>query len=267
MVAAALAFVVLNMGFFTSQRSKDVIGTGLGEASSAIEIDGTVVAGVNATAQNIDYFYVPLRLSAGKSSVDVTPGKAAVALWSPTRGFTYSDIYVAALSFRIASNDKAPPSSLETDKATPIKIADKIVLYIAAYNDSTTSTFYLSAFNAAGNNIGNLTITYSDYLQIAEGASKTFATFGSPSILEFIAQNLASQTGKSVAIIAWTTNRNPDFVVDPGEKVLLFIYLWGNDKLNAYDLVKAELRIPVGAPLTIERSVPASLTQEIVDLG
>jgi flagellin FlaB len=43
-VAAALAFVVLNMGFFTTQRSKETIGSGLAQASSALEIDGTVLA-------------------------------------------------------------------------------------------------------------------------------------------------------------------------------------------------------------------------------
>ncbi|RLG74627.1 MAG: flagellin, partial [Thermoprotei archaeon] len=45
-VAAALAFVVLNMGFFTTQQSRAAIQRGLGEASSALELDGTVVAHV-----------------------------------------------------------------------------------------------------------------------------------------------------------------------------------------------------------------------------
>jgi flagellin FlaB len=49
-VAAALAFVVLNMGFFASQRSKAAIGTGLSQASSALEIDGSVLALVNVSS-------------------------------------------------------------------------------------------------------------------------------------------------------------------------------------------------------------------------
>jgi flagellin FlaB len=43
-VAAALAFVALNMGFYTTQRSKEVMAQGLAQASSALEIDGTVLA-------------------------------------------------------------------------------------------------------------------------------------------------------------------------------------------------------------------------------
>ncbi|MGC8679654.1 MAG: archaellin/type IV pilin N-terminal domain-containing protein, partial [Fervidicoccaceae archaeon] len=42
-VAAALAFVALNMGLFTTQKSKEVIGKGLGEASTALEVDGSVL--------------------------------------------------------------------------------------------------------------------------------------------------------------------------------------------------------------------------------
>jgi flagellin FlaB len=48
-VATALAFVVLNMGFYTTQRSKEVMGQGLAQASSALEIDGTVLAKVSGT--------------------------------------------------------------------------------------------------------------------------------------------------------------------------------------------------------------------------
>ncbi|HDD26553.1 MAG TPA: flagellin, partial [Acidilobales archaeon] len=43
-VAAALAFVTLNMGMFTTQRTREVIHRGLGEASSALEVDGSVTA-------------------------------------------------------------------------------------------------------------------------------------------------------------------------------------------------------------------------------
>jgi len=46
-VAAAFAFVVLNMGFYTAQRSKTIMSSGLGEASSALELDGSVLAYVD----------------------------------------------------------------------------------------------------------------------------------------------------------------------------------------------------------------------------
>jgi flagellin FlaB len=83
-VAAALAFVVLNMGFYTTQRSKEVMGQGLAQASSALEIDGTVLAKVNGN--KLVCAVIPIRLSAGQKDVDLTPGKADIAVWVINKG-------------------------------------------------------------------------------------------------------------------------------------------------------------------------------------
>jgi len=83
-VAAALAFVVLNMGFYTTQRSKEVMGQGLAQASSALEIDGTVLAKVDSG--KLVCAVIPIRLSAGQKDVDLTPGKADIAVWVVDKG-------------------------------------------------------------------------------------------------------------------------------------------------------------------------------------
>jgi flagellin FlaB len=85
-VAAALAFVVLNMGFYTTQRSKEVMSQGLAQASSALEIDGTVLAKVDTTNQKLTCVVIPIRLSAGQKDVDLTPGKADIAVWIINKG-------------------------------------------------------------------------------------------------------------------------------------------------------------------------------------
>jgi flagellin FlaB len=93
-VAAALAFVVLNMGFYTTQRSKEVMSQGLAQASSALEIDGTVLAKVDTTNQKLSCVVIPIRLSAGQKDVDLTPGKADIAVWVIDKGgltSTYTD--------------------------------------------------------------------------------------------------------------------------------------------------------------------------------
>jgi len=277
-VAAALAFVVLNMGFFTTQRSKETIGSGLSEASSAVEIDGTIVAGVNVTAKQVDYVYIPIRLSAGKGSVDVTPGKASVAIWSTTKGFSYSDIYVLALSKRIAANitnpgwDSCGQYKAGDTNSTSVVMAGQTILRLLIINWSKHYT--ICVYDKDGSYAyKNLSITYNDYIRIAQNQSDTGdtrlppATYTNPEILKFIAENIANFTSRSVAIIAWVSNQNSDNVIDPGEKVLLFIYLYESDKLSQYHTLKVELRIPIGAPLTVERMMPASLTQSIVDLG
>ena len=112
-VAASFAFVVLNMGFFTAQRSKTVIGSGLAEASSAIEIDGSVIAygipGPYASVQelpsemsseggtiqslednNEEYRYgfayrivIYVKLSSGRQPVEYTRGKMVITFTNP----------------------------------------------------------------------------------------------------------------------------------------------------------------------------------------
>jgi flagellin FlaB len=91
-VAAALAFVALNMGFYTTQRSKEVMAQGLAQASSALEIDGTVLAKVDNG--KLVCAIIPIRLSAGQKDVDLTPGKSDIAVWVINKGgltSTYTD--------------------------------------------------------------------------------------------------------------------------------------------------------------------------------
>ncbi len=196
-VAAALAFVVLNMGFFTTQKSKETIRSGLGEASSALELDGSIVAHVDTTNKKVTYWYAPIKLAAGEHPVDLTVGKATIAYWSPQKGISYTDIYALALS----------------------------------------DTEYKSV---------------SDVMSNSEVQAKLNGDY---------AKN------ETFAVIAWVTNINQDNVLDPGEKAMLIIFYTSSDAPESYDVIKAEVKVPVGAPLTIERSVPPSLTQQIIDLG
>ena len=55
MVAAALSFVILNMGFSTTQKAKTTIASGLDESSSAMEITGGMLGNGNVTANRLAY--------------------------------------------------------------------------------------------------------------------------------------------------------------------------------------------------------------------
>ena len=190
-VAAALAFVVLNMGFFTTQRSKETIGSGLAQSSSALEIDGTVLAQVDTVNQKIECLVIPLRLSAGQKPVDLTPNKTTVSVWVLGR---FADINVY----------------YNTNQA---------VKSVAAYDIATLC-------------------------------------------------NTPTIGGQNVnASIIWLTGNNNDNVLDAGEKALLVITFAPASEPEAYDVVKAEIRVSVGAALTVERTIPASLTEQVIDLG
>ncbi|HDD25484.1 MAG TPA: hypothetical protein ENF75_00135, partial [Acidilobales archaeon] len=92
-VAAALAFVVLNMGFLTTQKSGIVIRSGLGEASTALEVDGSVLA-YSAKGAKVNFTVIPIKVSPGRHLVDLHPDRASVVYWSTETG-SYADIYVA----------------------------------------------------------------------------------------------------------------------------------------------------------------------------
>ncbi|MEM2202963.1 MAG: archaellin/type IV pilin N-terminal domain-containing protein [Sulfolobales archaeon] len=192
-VAAALAFVVLNMGFFTTQRSKETIGSGLAQASSSLELDGTVVARVDISKSIVDCVIIPIRLSAGQKPVDLTPTKTNIAIWVLGR-YGYANIY--------------------TSESQAVK---------------TQSDFNVSA----------LCTTV-----------------------------MPSTTDTVNASIIWQKGNNGDNVLDPGEKALVVLaFNGGNVTLGAYNVFKVEIRVPIGAALTVERSIPASLTQTVIDLG
>ncbi len=79
-VAAALAFVVLNMGFFTTQKSKEAIGSGLQEATSALEVDGAVIG--KTDSGKLAAVAIPLKCSTGKNPIDLT--KTVIKIRTPT---------------------------------------------------------------------------------------------------------------------------------------------------------------------------------------
>jgi flagellin FlaB len=233
-VAAALAFVVLNMGFFTSQQSKLVMQRGLGEASSALELDGTFVAAVDTTAQNIVYAWAPVKLSSGQHKVDLTPTKTIVSYWSPDKGLTITNAYLIAILTPI------------TDTSKIQDIVDEILSQTVSGAKGTVTRL---------DNIND----YAVYVGLPEDVTEDTQ-------VSDLLNKYASD--KVIVILNWVVRVNDDLVLDPGEKVVFFVYY--NDESvrpDGYDLVKIEVKVPIGAPLTIERMIPPSLTQPVVDLG
>lgn len=120
-VAAALAFVVLNMGMFTTQKSKEVMNQALNEASSALEVDGSVMAYVNSDGK-VAAIYIPLKISPGQQAVDLSPDKVDVVVRLPNGTFQ-------------------KVNNLVTRAATPVNLTE---LYDDTKNDAIiNATFYM----------------------------------------------------------------------------------------------------------------------------
>src|SRR3989338_10616533 len=102
-VAAALAFVVLNMGFSTTQRAKTAIVSSLEESSSALEIAGKITAsGDVSPTGKLNVTAVPVKLASGGSSVNM--GNTTMAVKYFTNTVEYDNIMSGVLSSGTYSN-------------------------------------------------------------------------------------------------------------------------------------------------------------------
>ncbi|MDH7593615.1 MAG: flagellin [Methanomicrobiales archaeon] len=71
-VAAVFSYVVLGAGFFTTQKSQEVVHTGVSQASSSIELIGNVYAHGDTGNGELDYLQFTVGTTAGGTGVDVT---------------------------------------------------------------------------------------------------------------------------------------------------------------------------------------------------
>ena len=115
-VAAVFSYVMLGAGFFTTQKSQEVVHTGVMQASSSVELSGDVIAkGSNNNINNITVF---LQLTSGGSKVDMnrtlivysSPNKAPTELLNGTNAtntnFQIVNKYNANTDFLIDRGEK-----------------------------------------------------------------------------------------------------------------------------------------------------------------
>ncbi|WP_424357512.1 archaellin/type IV pilin N-terminal domain-containing protein [Methanocella sp. MCL-LM] len=98
-VAAVFSYVMLGAGFFTSQKSKEVVHTGVDQATASLQIAGDIIGIGDTTDAKLDGAIVTLSLTAGNNPVDM--GKLVVSYTTATN---YEDnIYSGATSTGITT--------------------------------------------------------------------------------------------------------------------------------------------------------------------
>ena len=78
-VAAALAFVVLNMGFATTQKAKTSITSALSEAGSSLLVSGKVIGDSINAADNMTAIMIPIKLTSGGDTIDLNTTRAKIS--------------------------------------------------------------------------------------------------------------------------------------------------------------------------------------------
>ena len=197
-VAAALAFVVLNMGFSTTQRAKTAIIASLQEASSSLEIAGKITGSGHVEISALNVTSIPVKIASGGDSVNLNVNLTAIKYL--TQQVEYDNIYGGHLQ----------------------------------------------------------TGEYSNLTNAMEAA----VTAG------FLTNNPVNETANptTVAVVYWAVNRNNNFILDMGEHAIIAIAHGESERPPTLDTVRAEIIVPTGAPLTVERLVP-NITSPVVDLG
>jgi flagellin FlaB len=133
-VAAALSFVVLNMGFSTTQKAKTTIGQGLETSSSVIEVGGSVGGHLNSTAGALDVLTVPLKVASGAKNVDLQQSLTGIRYF--TKSLQYDNIYSGTLSngtYASISDALADAVSANLVDANPLTTSNPSVTHAFVY--------------------------------------------------------------------------------------------------------------------------------------
>jgi flagellin FlaB len=132
-IAAALSYVVINMGFYTTQKTKETMQTGLDESLTALQLDGVVTAKTNTNSSHILYILIPVKLSAGRGAVDLGSSSVVVSVYLPNA--TLMNIYKGA----VVTNETTWDSLIETLNLTNNQAK------FAIYNDNGNNNYVLES--------------------------------------------------------------------------------------------------------------------------
>ncbi len=91
-VAAVFSYVMLGAGFFTTQKSQEVVHTGVQQASSSIELSGDIIGEGNTTANRLEKVRVFIQLTAGGNPVDISKTLITVTTDDAHHSFTLGSV-------------------------------------------------------------------------------------------------------------------------------------------------------------------------------
>jgi len=145
-VAAALAFVVLNMGIATSQKAKTSITSALGEVSSSFSISGKVIGAAPAAGGFLNATMIPLKLSSDGESIDLSDTRATISYLGET--IEYDNIYDAGCTLTgqiyadpITAWGDAAPGCIDVSPFAGAPTQTNAIIYWAVANQVPPNSF------------------------------------------------------------------------------------------------------------------------------
>ena len=144
-VAAVFSYVVLNAGFFTTQKSKEVVHTGVEQATSSIELSGDVIghgwnySRVNNTPGTADY---------GKWDWDATNYYLSYYAWNDSEKYQ-KDSNLTVVEFYLTLTAGQHPASMND--------------FVISYTDKDTHVGNIPRSTNENASLGNLTMPSWNY--------------------------------------------------------------------------------------------------------
>lgn len=254
-VAAAFAFMVVNMGLTSTQKSKEAIQQGLKEASCPLTLDGSMLL-KSERANNVSVIIIPLK-TLGVKHVPMWTNETVVSVKIGTR-VSLANVY-AGINHTIDPSGMTfdsiigllPRAYLLTEK---IEIKDGARVLKAPVvpgtvsievSESTTITDKDDKLYAGENEVGTIDyatgeIKITDSETVPDGTYKATYRFGSAATLVI-------------------ENDNGDDSLDFFEKGYLIVTLHASQRAYPRDNVLIEIRPEKSAPLTVEFTVPEAI--------
>lgn len=274
-IAAALSYVVINMGFLATQKAKETISEGIAESTSALQLDGTVTARTDGTGGTTQVTGEVIATGDGK---EIT-----------FTGTLYHPVDKCSLTItdgtEIFTEPTTPDGTLTGSEGGTGKI------------DYTTGAYNVTFFAAPGDKL-EITATYSytiasnsiEYIvfPVKLSVGKSDVDLGTNSVVVSVylprstLLNVYGGCGTSPdkdldtvlpTVMADTAkfsiyNGNGDNVLQSKEKAFLVIHLDSGHYLSDYETVKIEVKIGRGAALTVVRTAPGGMSaNSYIDLG
>jgi len=284
-IAAALSYVVINMGFFATQKTKETIAEGISESSAALQLDGTVTAKTGGASEEIQVT---------DEVIDTGDG--------------VETFFIGALDHHPVVPDTAtPPTTLAITDAlslTPETFTDVAGDgdLIGSLGGSGTIDYatgeYILSFNTEPDDTVDITASYTymtmpnsvEYIvfPVKLSVGKAEVDLGIDSVvvsvylpgstLLDVYEGCKSDTVKDLNTALGEVavdsaefriyNDDGDTVLESKEKAFLVLHLDSSHYLSEYEIVKIEVKTGRGAALTVVRTAPGGMSAEsYVDLG
>lgn len=186
-VAAALAFVVLNMGFSTTQKAKTAIIAAYEEAGSSLEVAGKITAIGDVSNNVLNATTIPIKIVSGGASSNIDGNFTSIKII--TSDVEYDNVYTNGPLF-VGTFANA------TEAWTSAETRGWICVGCNPYTGNLNPTETIAIIYFTVNQNDNTILESGEHAQLAVA----FARDDRPASLDFVAVELSTPKGSPMTV-------------------------------------------------------------------